>query len=177
MGSNSPPGFKKFHQARRTWVHKETAVEFDERWRGRVLRATREGNISRAASALLQESKLPEVTPYVIEALQNLHPQTNKTQLPPNHPQDPELEVETDDILAAMKTFQRYSAPRPSGLRAAHISEAPACVEAGQASRLEHALTMSAEVSHLRLRHFLLQRGLLQVEECAPSQSERSFDD
>ena len=115
--------------------------ESDETWRQRVLRPAREGNISRAAAALTSEAKLLNVTPEVEKQLQELHPSPKgEFQVSDPPPPPPDDLWDTDDIHKALKSFPQYSAPGPSGLRAAHITEALTCGAAGPADLLEEGL-------------------------------------
>jgi hypothetical protein len=51
-----------------------------------------------------------------------------------------DLEIEEEDVIKALRTFPKFSAPGPNGLRPVHIKEALACGAAGPSSQLSGAL-------------------------------------
>ena len=99
----------------------------NDQWRDRVRKAAQEGNIHRAALNLLDESPLLPRTPEVIAALQQLHPPGPPVVPPAASPEVAPAAFTSAQLIKALKSFPRFSAPGPSGLRPAHLLEAITC--------------------------------------------------
>ena len=85
--------------------------EFDDHWRGQVYRAACEGNVSRAARALIPEANIAEITPDMKAKLQALHPAPATPMPNISRSADPDLEIELDVFHQALKSFPLYTAP------------------------------------------------------------------
>jgi len=84
-----------------------------------------EGAFSKGISLLADETKLAPVSPETIAALQGLHPSGISLPARPalRRPfQDDELKPK--QLLKSLRSFEPFSAPGPSGLRAMHLREA-----------------------------------------------------
>ena len=85
-----------------------------------------EGSLSKAAKAIVSNGVWPR-TPEVLAELQALYPDRDP---PPARPLEPAMNpyvVACEDVLNAVKSFDKGAAAGPSGLRASHLREALQC--------------------------------------------------
>ena len=85
-----------------------------------------EGSLSKAAKAIVSNGVWLR-TPEVLAELQALYPDRDP---PPARPLEPAMNpyvVACEDVLNAVKSFNKGAAAGPSGLRASHLREALQC--------------------------------------------------
>ena len=132
-----------------------------EQLRRRVRALVAAGSLSKAANELLSAGLCPP-TNDVQAKLEALHPQAS---LPPPVPVLDSPEIDTQEVVRALKSFPVSSAPGPSGLRAEHLKECLQC-SSGLQERLLEALSPFVETClkgefPSRLAHLLLGARLL----------------
>jgi len=110
----------KSSQQRRPMTEKE---DKDRRWL-RVAELTRDGQFSKACSALISNPPLDQ-TPEVEAALRKKHPvAAGLLDVSPLGPAGPAPSLAEADVKEGVLSFPRGSAPGPSGLRAQHLQDA-----------------------------------------------------
>ena len=111
------------------------------------MRAAREGNISRAAANLTQDSALLPITPTTMAQLESLHPNGPSLLSQPTSFAADYISFTAAEVRKALYSFPKFSAPGPSGLRATHIQEALCCGSEAAAEDLMSNLICFCEMA------------------------------
>ncbi len=125
--------------SRRRKPKKETSVSLRAANAHRARRAMEDGQYKKATQALTS-SGLAQASTEVLAEMLAKHPQNDPPQLP-SHPVPTPIQINEAEVVKALRSFPKGTAPGPSCLRAIHLKEAVFCPSPDRANIALQALT------------------------------------